>query len=93
MVAISRQYPFGAKQSIFFDKGTQPEIRHKIASLIKISDRLYAVKLSEHFTICIYTQTKKKRPIFMVLYLSIQLRYRKKNKTKMSIKRRTHKKW
>ena len=27
----------------------------------------------------------------MVLYLSIQLRYRNKNKTKMFIKRRTHK--
>ena len=40
----------------------------------------------------IYTQTKKKRPIFMVLYLSIQLRCRNKNKTKMFIKRPTHKK-
>ena len=40
-----------------------------------------------------FTQTKKKRPIFMVLYLSIQLRYRNKTKTKMFIKRRTHKKW
>ena len=29
-----------------------------------------------------YTQTKKKRPIFMVLYLSILLRCRNKNKTK-----------
>ena len=29
----------------------------------------------------IYTQTKKKRPIFMVLYLSIQLRCCNKNKT------------
>ena len=27
-----------------------------------------------------YTQTKKKRPIFMVLYLSIQLRCRNRNK-------------
>ena len=42
----------------------------------------------EHST---YTQTKKKRPIFMVLYLSIQLRCRNKNKTKMFIKRLTHK--
>ena len=41
----------------------------------------------------IYTQTKKKRPIFMVLYLSIQLRCCNKNKTKMLIKRLTHKKW
>ena len=37
-----------------------------------------------------YTQTKKKRPIFMVLYLSIQLRFRNKNHTKMFIKRRTY---
>ena len=41
----------------------------------------------------IYTQTKKKRPIFMVLYLSIQLRCCNKNKTKMFIKRPTHKNW
>ena len=41
----------------------------------------------------IYTQTKKKRPIFMVLYLTIQLRCYNKNKTKMFIKRRTHKNW
>ena len=41
----------------------------------------------------IYTQTKKKRPIFMVLYLSIQLRCCNKIKTKMIIKRQTHKKW
>ena len=40
-----------------------------------------------------YTQTKKLRPIFMVLYLLIQLRCRNKNKTKMFIKRRTHKNW
>ena len=40
-----------------------------------------------------YTQTKKKRPIFMVLYLSIQLRCCNKNKTKMFIKGPTHKKW
>ena len=33
-------------------------------------------------TVCIYTQTKKLRPIFMVLYLSIQLRCRNKNKAK-----------
>ena len=38
-----------------------------------------------------YTQTKKKRPNFMVPFLSIQLRSRNKNKTKMFIKRRTHK--
>ena len=41
----------------------------------------------------LYTQTKKKRPIFMVLYLSIQLRCRNKNKTTMFIKRRTHNNW
>ena len=40
-----------------------------------------------------YTQTKKLRPIFMVLYLSNQLRYRNKNKTKTFIKRRTLKNW
>ena len=40
-----------------------------------------------------YTQTKKKRPIFMVLYLSIQLRCCHKNKTKMFIKRPTYKNW
>ena len=39
----------------------------------------------------IYTQTKKKRPIFIMLYLSIQVRRRNKNKNKMFIKRRTHK--
>ena len=44
------------------------------------------------YCICIYTQTKKKHPIFMVLYLSIQLRCCNKNKTKMLIKRPTHKK-
>ena len=38
-----------------------------------------------------YTQTKKNRPIFMVLYLSIQLRCCSTNKTKMLIKRPTHK--
>ena len=37
------------------------------------------------------TQTKKKCPIFMVLYCLIQLRCRNQNKTKMFIKRRTHK--
>ena len=36
---------------------------------------------------------KKKHPIFMVLYLSIQLRCRNKNKTNMFIKRQTHKNW
>ena len=40
-----------------------------------------------------YTQAKKLRPIFMVLYLSIQFRCRNKSKTKMFIKRRTHKNW
>ena len=39
----------------------------------------------------IYTQTKKKRPIFTVLYLSIQLRCCNKSNTKMFIKRPTHK--
>ena len=35
MVAISSQYPFGTdkavqiSQAVFFDKGTQPELRHK----------------------------------------------------------------
>ena len=35
MVAISSQYSFGAdkavqiSQAVFFDKGTQPELRHK----------------------------------------------------------------
>ena len=41
----------------------------------------------------LYTQTKKLRPIFMVLYLSIQLRCCNKNKTKMFIKRPTNTKW
>ena len=36
---------------------------------------------------------KKKRPIFMVLYLSIQLRCCNKNQTKVLIKRPTRKKW
>ena len=39
----------------------------------------------------LYTQTKKKRPIFIVLYLTIQLRCYKKIKIKMFIKRPTHK--
>ena len=42
---------------------------------------------------CIYTQTKKKRPIFMALYLSIWLRCCNKNKPKIFIKCPTHKKW
>ena len=50
MVAISRQYSFGANkgvqisQAVFFDKGTQPELRHKnckITLLIWISDLHY----------------------------------------------------
>ena len=41
----------------------------------------------------IYTQTKKIRPIFMVLYLLIQLRCLSKKYTKMFIKRPTHKSW
>ena len=47
MVAISRQYPFRAdkavkiSQAVFSYKGTQPELRHKIALLIWISDLLY----------------------------------------------------
>ena len=45
------------------------------------------------YNIYMYTQTKKQRPIFMVLCLSIQLRCRNKNKTIMFIKRRTHKNW
>ena len=40
---------------------------------------------------CKYTQTKKKRPIFMVTNLSIQLRCCNKNETKIVIKRPTHK--
>ena len=50
MVAISSQYSFGAdkavqiSQSVFFDKGIQPELRHKkckITLLIWISDLHY----------------------------------------------------
>ena len=50
MVAISGQYSFGAdkavriSQAVFFNKGTQPEIRHKnckITLLIWISDLHY----------------------------------------------------
>ena len=37
-----------------------------------------------------YTPTKKKPPIFMVLYLSIKLRCCNKNKTKMFFKRTTY---
>ena len=40
-----------------------------------------------------YTQTKKKRPIFMVLYLSIQLSCCNKHIAKMFIKCRTHTHW
>ena len=38
----------------------------------------------------IYTQTKKLRPFFMVLYLSIQLCFCHKNKTKIFSERETH---
>ena len=38
-----------------------------------------------------YTQTKKKRPIFMVLLFSVQLRCCNKNRIKMFIKRPTQK--
>ena len=50
MVAISSQYTFGAdkavqiSRAVFFDKGTQPELRHnncKITFLILISDLHY----------------------------------------------------
>ena len=41
----------------------------------------------------IYTQTKKIRPIFMVLYLLIQLRCLNKIYAKMFIKRPTYKSW
>ena len=47
MVAISSKYSFGAdkgvqiSQAVFFDKGTQPELRHKITLLIWISDLHY----------------------------------------------------
>ena len=50
MVAISIQYSFGAdkgaqiSQAVFFDKGTQPELRHKnfkITLLIWMSDFHY----------------------------------------------------
>ena len=50
MVAISSQYSFGAdkavqiSQAVFFDKGTQSELRHKnckITFLIWISDLHY----------------------------------------------------
>ena len=50
MVAISSQYSFGAdigvqiSQAVFFDKGTQPELRHKnckITLFIWISDLHY----------------------------------------------------
>ena len=44
-----------------------------------------------HFVL--YTQTKKKRPIFMLLCFSIQLRCCNKNKTKMLVKRPTNKTW
>ena len=50
MVAISSQYSFGAdkavqiSQAVYFDKGTQPELRHKnckITLLIWIADLHY----------------------------------------------------
>ena len=47
--------------------------------------------LARFLTITMYTQTNKKRPMFMVLYLSILLRGYNKNKIKMLIKRPTHK--
>ena len=65
MVAISSQYSFGAdkavqiSQALFFDKGTQPELRHKnckIALLIWISDlhyeRLFWIQTFRKFQHC-----------------------------------------
>ena len=78
MVTISSQYSFGAdkavqiSQAVFFDKGTQPKLRHKnckITLFIWISDLhyewLFWVQLSENFNIallCMHTQR-----IFFVL--------------------------
>ena len=45
------------------------------------------------FISLLYTQTKKIRPIFMVLYLLIQIRCLSKKYTKMFIKHPTHKSW
>ena len=42
---------------------------------------------------CIYTQTKMKRPFFMVLYLWIQLRCRHKTNTQMFSLHKRHEYW
>ena len=65
MVAISRQYSFGAdkavqiSQAVFFDKGTQPELRHKNCKItlsgyqIVIMNGSFGFKLSENFNIAL----------------------------------------
>ena len=59
----------------------------------KLNEALESTGQYPYRAVPLYTQTKKKRLIFMVLYLLIQLRCCNKNKTKMLIKRLTHKKW
>ena len=60
-------------------------------------DLIIDIRTKEMFNItpckkyCYIYSNKKKRPIFMVLYISIQLGCCNKNKTKMLIKRPTHK--
>ena len=60
-------------------------------SLLNNKDYIKLAKDTIQEVIYTYTQPKKKRLIFIVLYLSIDLRYCNKNKTKMFIKRSTHK--
>ena len=72
MVAISRQYSFGAdkavqiSQAVFFDKGTQQELRHKnckISLLIWISDFdykwLFWIQTLENFNIALSMHRQK----------------------------------
>ena len=72
-------------------------IRKKLHSW-HISGAVASITQSTNVLLIRYTagsilKTKKKHPIFMVLHLSIELRCCNKNKTKIFIKRLTHKKW
>ena len=69
MLAISRQYSYGAdkavqiSQAVYFDKGTQPELRHKNCKItlliwiiiyqIFIMNGSFGFKLSEIFDIAL----------------------------------------
>ena len=81
---------YSRDKGIYFDLSLY---LHPYFKYVRSKGSGYSASLSLCCSTMSYTQTKKKRPIFMVLYLSIQLRCCNKNKTKMLIKRPTHKKW